>query len=73
MPKIGDIWVCVQCEEVFDMRLSSDRRCPSCTGSGSVPLSRWLGSTAQVAAVRLVDPRDLFVDKKAIARAFEIN
>ncbi len=68
MAKIGDIWVCVECEEVFDMRTSRDRRCPSCTGSVSVPLSKWLGSTAHVATVRRIDPGDLFAQGGGIAR-----
>lgn len=69
MAKLYDMWVCVDCEEVFDMRLSPKKQCPSCTSSSTSPLSKWLNSMENVQAVRSVSARDLFAQGRGIAGA----
>jgi hypothetical protein len=54
MAKLRDLWICVDCEEVFEMRKSRTRRCPGCAGSVSRPLSVWLKSMANLAILSAV-------------------
>jgi len=44
MAKLKDLWICIDCEEVFDMRQTKTRRCPACASAVSRPLSSWITS-----------------------------
>lgn len=54
MAKLKDLWICMDCEEVFEMRKTRSRRCPGCASAVSRPLSAWLASLTGIAAMRSV-------------------
>lgn len=52
MPKVNEMYLCCECDEVFESaanRRGDVPRCPACMASAVFPLNRWVMSMAAVA------------------------
>ena len=54
MAKLHELWICIDCDEVFEMRKAHARRCPGCAGNVSRPLSTWIKSMANLQTISAV-------------------
>jgi len=52
--KLCHLWLCINCDEVYDRRQSPGRRCPKCTSDEALPLSRLVRSLEIVRTAHVV-------------------